>query len=440
MAKKDVLLLAPTGSGKSLIYEAAIEIERQQNPKAVLLLCIPVNSLAKEKTKSHRQPTAFITMGGNLEVDGEGSFDPGDGDADVSPELIQQILDGKFAILAGHAESWLSKLGRFLIKQLRAREMIAVVVFDELHKFLHWKMRPQMQAAPAALRSKAQGAWFLYMTATMSVEDVMVAKEKFCMSQSVVTISASPVLDSLYFLNVRRPSSSKGYDGPCDGLEPGLRHMIDRVMEPWKDDVKHLDSSPKVSMLFCKVINSSPLLDFKAFHFQDINDIGKINVHLYKELKDVVEDEEECPWMANYARIGKITSRDITLMDHVRGWITSCTMQMGLDMKDVVYIILIRPPTRLEDFLQSWGRGGRRQSNGMVKKVVCICLFNLEDISDNIRGMSQEVRDFCLEHGCLRAFLCRAFGVQEVEVDKMWCCGSCSGLNCLDPARSAGDQ
>ena len=105
-------------------------------------------------------------------------------------------------------------------------------------------------------------------------------------------------------------------------------------------------------------------------------------------------------------------------------------MQMGLDKIDAEIVILVRPPTRIEDFLQSWGRGGRRGPDGKTRKVLCICLFNMEDIAANTKGMTQEVKDFCLEKGCLRQKMMNIFDadVTMVGVDPKWCCGFCSGL------------
>ena len=51
MNSMDVLLTAPCGSGKSLVYEVAIGLVRQENPKQVLILCLSVNSVMEEKSK-----------------------------------------------------------------------------------------------------------------------------------------------------------------------------------------------------------------------------------------------------------------------------------------------------------------------------------------------------------------------------------------------------
>ena len=144
MDGRDVLLAAPCGSGKSLCYEVAIDIIRQQYPNKILLLSLPVNSILEEKAKHPRVKTAYITMSGAVHTDGE-TADDGSGDIVISDELLQGVLNGEFPIVAGHAESWLSSVGRMIIKEARKKDMIGAIVFDEVHKSLRWKMRPRMQ-------------------------------------------------------------------------------------------------------------------------------------------------------------------------------------------------------------------------------------------------------------------------------------------------------
>ena len=51
--------------------------------------------------------------------------------------------------------------------------------------------------------------------------------------------------------------------------------------------------------------------------------------------------------------------------------------------------------------------------------------------------MTPEVRAFCLETGCLRQALHKVFGGGSLgEVDPDWCCGPCSGMNCLDTGKA----
>ena len=101
---RDVLLMAPCGAGKSLVYEVTIDIIRQESPNKVLVLCLPVNKILEEKSATNRLPTAYVTMSGRVVVDSEeGEMDS---DVSVTEELLESILRGDYAILMGHAESW----------------------------------------------------------------------------------------------------------------------------------------------------------------------------------------------------------------------------------------------------------------------------------------------------------------------------------------------
>ena len=240
--------------------------------------------------------------------------------------------------------------------------MIGVVCIDELHKSLHWKMRPKMQQIPAVLKQKAPKAHFIYMTATLSESDAKEARSMCCMSDNTVSIRASPVLPSYFFLNVQRPSSMNGWRGvDTPGREePGLKQLLDVILSPWKEDIKTEGSSPKITMIFCK----------------DIQHIGKIDLGLLRELKAYV-DKYRTPWVTNYSDIGNIHSKEVALRTDAKAWITSSRMQMGLDLDEIVFVILVRPPTEIEDILQSVGRGGRKKADGKTRRVICITLFNM---------------------------------------------------------------
>ena len=157
-------------------------------------------------------------------------------------------------------------MGRRIIRGLRSRGIIGAVCIDELHKSLHWKMRPKMQQVPAVLRNKAPNAVFLYMSGTLTNKDLVEAKKMCCMSDCVVTIAASPVLPQHYFVNVQRPSSSKSWRGvDTPGKEePGLKHLMSVLLTPWKDDIKVEEATPKVMMVFCKVREANPTKYYTA--------------------------------------------------------------------------------------------------------------------------------------------------------------------------------
>ena len=98
------------------------------------------------------------TQSGRIVIDGGGAEDE-EVEVDLSDDLLEAIMMGDYGILCGHAESWLSAIGRLIIKKLREKDMIGAICIDELHKSLRWLMRPKMQDAPAVLKNKARDAW-----------------------------------------------------------------------------------------------------------------------------------------------------------------------------------------------------------------------------------------------------------------------------------------
>ena len=104
------------------------------------------------------------------------------------------------------------------------------------------------------------------MSGTLTDKDLAEAKKMCCMSDSVVTIAASPVLPQHYFVNVQRPSSSKSWRGvDTPGKEePGLKHLMSVLLTPWKEDIKLEEATPKVMMVFCKVREANPTKYYTA--------------------------------------------------------------------------------------------------------------------------------------------------------------------------------
>ena len=159
---------------------------------------------------------------------------------------------------------------------------------------------------------------------------------------------------------------------------------------------------------------------------QDTNDVARVDIWLSEQLPDLAVLGDSCPWVQNWANIGKISSKEIASRTNVAGWITTSKMQMGIDLPDVTFIILLRPPAELEDWLQSYGRGGRMMIDGKVMRVVCVCLWNKDDFADNVPGMTPEVQDFCLnpEGACLRDKLKAVYPGSASVIDS-WCCSVC---------------
>jgi superfamily II DNA helicase RecQ len=140
--------------------------------------------------------------------------------------------------------------------------------------------------------------------------------------------------------------------------------------------------------------------------------------------------QENCPWVLNWSDVGEITKDVIGNRKDISLYITTCLMEMGLDIDDVQVVIMVRPPTRLHALIQSWGRAGRLQRNGKRKLVLCIVLWNNHDVASNIAGMTEEMAQFCKNKDgrCLRELLAEYFYCPETclpVVEKRLCCSVC---------------
>ena len=80
----------------------------------------------------------------------------------------------------------------------------------------------------------------------------------------------------------------------------------------------------------------------------------------------------------------------------------------------------------LHSIIQAAGRGGRNLGTEWRENVLFYLLYNNSDISENVPGMSQAMRDFCLTSKCLKIFLMEYFGSSiHTQSNPGWCCSNC---------------
>ena len=124
-----MLLMAPCGAGKSLVYEVTIDMIRQESPNKVLVLCLPVNKIMEEKSETNRLPTAYVTMSGRVVVDCvEGEMDS---DVSVTEELLEAILRGdSFRIRVTGGTTWQHKFLYLLSRVLHCYLQEVLIKMD----------------------------------------------------------------------------------------------------------------------------------------------------------------------------------------------------------------------------------------------------------------------------------------------------------------------
>ena len=101
---KNVIFIAPCGSGKMLVFHLAVYVLRVnlKKPKGIGLCLQPLNNILCEKTNNNPPiKTAFLTMTGEAVKE----------DNVVLSHSVDDIYSGEIGCLVGHAESFLSSKG-----------------------------------------------------------------------------------------------------------------------------------------------------------------------------------------------------------------------------------------------------------------------------------------------------------------------------------------
>ena len=149
---KNIILISPTGSGKMNVPLLATHVLRKilKKPKGVCIITQPLTSIMKQKMNNDVCPTAVLSMTGELVASSDGVED----DATLSCKLTD-LLSGLYPVLFGHPESFDSKLGQLILRELQKQDNLILICIDEFHQGGegHWSVfRPTMMSSSAALR------------------------------------------------------------------------------------------------------------------------------------------------------------------------------------------------------------------------------------------------------------------------------------------------
>ena len=271
MAKlKDVIVISPPGSGKSLATYAGASLLRKlhNKPAGVVLHLVPYNSIIVDKVKNPWLPTGYIMMGGKT-----GTEEAVDEEGDVRSNFtIQDLEEGKLSVLVCHPESLLSKQGEEILKCLLRSNLLLAVMVDEFHKVLFWgcseaeltgrqkdefsvAFRPGMKKVVRKLKSLASKVPFVFETATIMPSEIELAKKTFSIKSPVI-IRSSPIQQQHCYFNLRRPDQGVPWEGDEDEAGnhiPGLKDVLmELVVKPYINIVKSETSGSQKIMLFSK--------------------------------------------------------------------------------------------------------------------------------------------------------------------------------------------
>lgn len=122
--KRDTLLVLPTGSGKSLVFQALPALLRAMgHGKALVLLICPLVSLMKTH-KKELQDKFNVQAGILTEADDR-----------------EAILNGEFPVVMGTPESWIKgQIWRDMLLSPVYQENLFTMVADEVHCVPKWSV------------------------------------------------------------------------------------------------------------------------------------------------------------------------------------------------------------------------------------------------------------------------------------------------------------
>ena len=375
----------------------------------------PISALMEEKLKNPLVPMGLISMKGDLK------HSTADGQSSLS-RPIDSFKNGGVKCILGHPESWLSPTAQDILACLHAQGKIIFSIVDEFQMNLsnHWgeEFRPHMKTVPGQLRAKTlKGAPCLATSATSTKSEIEELKVNLGLREAnTIVLQASPIQSQHNYVKLRRPANIYGCFGSEDEEEkPGLLHLLDRILlDEYVENIKK-GIKPKKAIIF----------------FRREDDIPDVYDAICERLPEQAATPETTPWVINHSGIGPVTAESIRQRrDSISLYLTTSVMLLGLDFDDVDIVIMVRPFNYCHYLVQAAGRGGRKMENGVRKRVLFYVLFNNSDISTNVPGLSQAVREFCLTDSCLKDYLRKVFGFVPKSSEKLeWCCSNCLGLD-----------
>ena len=132
---KNVVLVSPTGSGKMNVPLLSTLVLRKVLgiPRGVCIVTQPLSSIMHQKMINDVCPAAVLSMGGGLTV----STQAGEEDDGVKLSCnLDDLLHGSYPVLFGHPESFDSKLGQHILRQLQKLDRLILLCIDEFHQVL----------------------------------------------------------------------------------------------------------------------------------------------------------------------------------------------------------------------------------------------------------------------------------------------------------------
>ena len=336
--------------------------QKLQNLAGVGIITQPLSSIMKEKKKNDICGAAVLSMAGELSTSSD------EDGASLSCDL-DDLLSGKYPILFGHPESFDSKLGQHILRELQRLDRILLICIDEFHQGgdAHWSsFRPEMMRGSTGLRLYGvKNCPSLAMTATATGSEIKEVVTALGLRTPPVVLTSSPIQSHIKFSIVRRPSNNFGLDGTTNENGEKKAGMMDLLLlvylRKYLEDLEN-NIQPKKCIIFSRgngVLGAlySRLMELTNYRYRDCRD---------------------SPFVLNHASLLPPTEQVLARRSgEISLYLSSNKMLLGIDLAGIDVIIFLRPYNQPAALVQGGGRGGRRMENGKSSSVSVFQLTRL---------------------------------------------------------------
>ena len=243
-----------------------------------------------------------------------------------------------------------------------------------------------------SLRALVPKAQLLALTATASPAALRTMKKELEMPTAVI-VKVSPNRRNIFLQ--RRFRAKKGND-----------ISFGDILKPIAQELGQLKGDYPLTIVYAKL--TCMAIVFKIFS-KYVNDM---NAHGLRRFAMFHSSTEQTVKSLVINELGKTNS-------YIRVVVATQALGMGVDTKHVRHVIHITPSSSLESYFQEIGRAGR---DG--EEATATLWFNKSDIARNRTNLSDQMKEYCMEDGCLRAFILSYFGFRSQEQAR--CCSNCN--------------